>query len=618
MRVKWFSFVRVVGLTLVLSYHFFQNQYTGGFLGVDIFFTFSGYLITALMIDEFGKTGQFRLFSFYKRRFRRIVPPLFLSVILVMPFTLLVNRDYLTNIGRQIAAALGFTTNYFEILTGGSYENKFIPHLFVHTWSLAIEMQFYLVWGLIVFLLGITVRHFVQSRTRALAIFENTVLWSSLLLSIASFATMFLRARGLTDYSQVYFSSITHGYPFFVGSVVGCLAGIKTVRPAFERTIKNWNLSVAVSVMVISSAALIGLGCYLKFDHLQTYQGGLLLSTVLAGLMIYAARILHEKTPNSDEPQLITYIADVSYSVYLFHWPLYVIFSQLMPNLAAVALTVVVSFALSSLSYYVLEPIMIGHTGRWFKHSVTWKQVRVPFMTALVLLIGTTAYATRLAPQMTTLENNLWVGDLYQDVDQMNMHHSMIMAATKPTTQKVNGAGQPVPAGMPKGVSIIGDSVTLGTRSYLGAHVKQSSIDAEGDRTMDLAYKVMKQEQQSGILRQTVVICIGTNALDDYKEQTMNIVHALAPGHRLVLMTPYNAKAAPDWNSSKLATYERTLPAKYPYITIADWETAAAKHPEVFKGTDGVHFGGIHAGDVLYAQVVNSALQQADKTPLKK
>lgn len=154
---------------------------------------------------------------------------------------------------------------------------------------------------------------------------------------------------------------------------------------------------------------------------------------------------------------------------------------------------------------------------------------------------------------------------------------------------------------------------------YLGMLLKKwQSLKIKGDRTMNLAYKVMMNQQRSYTLRQYAVICIGTNALDDYEEQTMKIIHDLEPGHKLILMTPYNARADADWNSSKLAVLERRLPAKYKFITIADWGKIAAQHPEVFKGIDGVHFGGIRAGDILYAKVINQALQGAKHSPVKE
>ena len=116
MRIKWFSLVRITGLLLVLLYHFFQKAFPGGFIGVDIFFTFSGFLITSLLIDEFARSKAIDLRGFLKRRFYRIVPPLVLMVLIVMPFTVLIRKDFVAGIGTQIAAALGFVTNFFEIM----------------------------------------------------------------------------------------------------------------------------------------------------------------------------------------------------------------------------------------------------------------------------------------------------------------------------------------------------------------------------------------------------------------------------------------------------------------------------------------------------------------------
>ena len=116
MRIKWFSFVRITGLLLVLVYHFFKPVLPGGFVGVDVFFTFSGYLITALLIDEFARDTRIGLVAFLKRRFYRIVPPLVGMVLVVTPLALLVRNDFTAGIAQQAAAAVGFVTNYYEIL----------------------------------------------------------------------------------------------------------------------------------------------------------------------------------------------------------------------------------------------------------------------------------------------------------------------------------------------------------------------------------------------------------------------------------------------------------------------------------------------------------------------
>ena len=115
MRINWFSYIRVTGLLLVLVYHFFPSVLPGGFIGVDVFFTFSGYLITALLIDEMSRTHRIDYLGFMRRRFYRIVPPLVLMVLICTPLALLVRNDFIAGIGHQITSVIAFVTNYYEI-----------------------------------------------------------------------------------------------------------------------------------------------------------------------------------------------------------------------------------------------------------------------------------------------------------------------------------------------------------------------------------------------------------------------------------------------------------------------------------------------------------------------
>ncbi|WP_461224120.1 acyltransferase family protein [Lacticaseibacillus suihuaensis] len=632
LRINWFSLVRITGLLLVLTYHFFPHALAGGFIGVDVFFTFSGFLITSLMIDEFASSQAFDLLGFYRRRFYRIVPPLVLAVLVVIPFTALVSPDVITGLGRQVAAALGFVTNYFEIATGGSYETKFIPHLFIHTWSLAVEMHFYLVWGAFVFLLTRFIRR-IGGRPSAMTV--------SLRMGLALFALAFggasavlmnLRAQGLSEYSPVYFSSLTHAFPFFVGAMLATLTGIANRPYWFEAWGRRIHAVPAAFMMLVGALGLLALGLWLRFDALGTYQYGMLLAAGLAVLMIVGARLLHEALAGHREPWLVTFLADTSYSMYLYHWPLFVVFSRLLPTWQAALLTVGLGLVFSSLSYYVVEPVLAGRPAKLGPIRLPGRYLGLPIGALALALAGVAVTTVRLAPVRSQLEQSLWVGSLYQDRDQLADAKAQILAVSapkpkaapatpvKPTVtdyRAYNHHSQAAQNNIPAGVSIIGDSVTLGTREYLGAHVAGASIDAAGDRTMNLAYAVMMAQQKANALREFVVICIGTNALDDYATQIAKVIKDLAPGHKLIFMTPYNREAGPTWNSTKVGELERKLPAKYDWITIADWEQVAGKHPELFAGTDGVHFAGRRQGDILYAQLVNTTLIQAAKQPAK-
>lgn len=608
MRIKWFSLIRVTGLICVLLYHFFQMRYTGGFIGVDIFFTFSGYLITALAIDEFSHKKRFALRDFYYRRVMRILPPLFLMICLVMPFTLLVGKDYITDLTRQVTAALGFATNIFEINTGGTYESRFIPHLFVHTWSLAIEVQFYFVWGFALY--------FLTKVTKSVSQFRKQVFVSSTLLAIGSAVAMYLGSQQMNEFSPIYFSSITHIFPFFIGSMLGAIAGISDLLPAFSKHVaKYWNKWTAALFMSANLIGLFILAYFLRFDQRETYMYGFVIASILAAGAIFFANVLHRKTPNTKEPQIFVYIADISYSVYLFHWPLYVIFSKLYSNWVAALITTVLSVAFASLSYYFLEPLLRGKSVSLFNKQFTFKTILAPFGILVTAGVSFIIFLCLQSPQISSLEQSLLIGGIQQDVGKLDQLHAQ---ATTPKVDKTKTENNNKNSTIPSGTTIIGDSVTLGSRSYLLDHMSDVDIDAEGNRTMNLAYDVLMNQQNSGQLRQNVVMCIGTNSLDDYQEQTQKVIDDLKPGYRLIFITPHDGHADSSYNSYKLGVWERTLPEKYKFITIGDWDEVARKHPEVFEGTDGTHFGGREDAMKLYLECIQDALKRAEKTPVKK
>ncbi len=614
MRIKWFSIVRIIGLFFVLYYHFFENQFPGGFIGVDLFFTFSAFLITGLFFDEFEKSESFDLTSFFHRRFYRIVPPLVFSILIVMPFTLIINRDFLTAIGKQITAALGFVTNYYEIFSGGSYENKFIPHLFIHTWSLAIEIHFYIIWGLILFLLAKRVRKSEGTVNQKIAILRGQVFVVAGSLFLLSFLAMVIGLMIGMDKSVLYFSDLTHIFPFFIGVILASISGVRGLPRKFKEKIEQQSTKQTIGIFIGSLILLLVLGFKLHFDSWVTYVFGMLVASILAATMIFQARILHEKTLDIVEPKGLTFLADISYAMYLYHWPFIIIFGQFVGKVPAALLTVLFSTLFSTLSYYYLEPLLRGKTVPLFfdqskqllgKSKLTLEAIKKPGGAVLGILLVVMTLQIFRAPQNSQLESSLWLSGIQQDADALGTLEATLTSAK--SNQYM----------IPKGVSVIGDSVTLGTREYLLAHVPNSSVDAAGNRKMNEAIEVMKAEIAGKTLREYVVIAVGTNSLDDYKEQTDLLLQTVPEGHRVILMTPHDGSADASYNSEKLAVYERSLVNQYKYVTLADWNTLAKAHPEAFTGTDGTHFGGNEVGGALYAQCINDALKAAEKTPTK-
>lgn len=603
MRIKWFSMVRVTGLLLVLLYHFFQKLFPGGFLGVDVFFTFSGFLITALLIDEFSQSKKIELLAFFRRRFYRIVPPVIVMVLVVMPFTFLIRRDFVAGIGTQIAAVMGFVTNFYEMMTGGSYEAQFIPHLFVHNWSLAVEVHYYLLWGLAVWFLAQYCKTAGQLR-------GSIFLLSSFGLLI-SFLSMFIGSLLGLSFSGLYFSTWTHIYPFFVGSILATLTGIKQMTGLLKKIIRSWSLREACLVFAAGAGLLGVMMLWVKFDSLFTYLLGFLLASLSAAAMILATRILHEKTPDLKEPLVLTVIADTSYGVYLFHWPFYTIFSQLMGNLPAVILTSLLSLAFAGLSFYVIEPIIAGKSPAFLGWDLHFTQLKKVLAMSFVGLLLISLLAIGLAPKIGAFETDMLVNGLHQADTKLNRTKSL---AEKGEASSYNIAD---------GVTIIGDSVTLRASTPLKEVLPDAQVDAQGSRNTAQAREIMSNNAAAGGLLKTVVVATGVNIVFNYEEELNELVKTLPKGHRLILVTPYDGNSDKYDNpvAEKHAQYARELAKKYAYVTIADWNTTAKQHPEIWVGSDHIHFGEdadtIAAGGRLYAQEIQKAVTKAADGPVK-
>ena len=603
MRIKWFSLIRITGLLLVLLYHFFQTIFPGGFFGVDVFFTFSGFLITSLLLEEFGKKRQIDLLGFFKRRFYRIVPPVVLMVLVTMPFTFLVRQDYVAGIGGQIAGVLGFMTNFYELLTGGSYESQFIPHLFVHNWSLAVEVHYYILWGLAVW--------FLSKQSKSNGQLKGMVFLLSAAAFLISFFSMFIGSLMASSYSTVYFSSLTHVYPFFLGSILATVVGVRQTSDLVRQFDRMWNLRQNLLVFGASLLVLLLLTFFVKFTYLFAYLFGFLMASLAAMAMIVAARVLHEKTPNIEEPKVISFLADTSYAVYLFHWPFYIVFSQLLGNLPAVILTIIFSYFFASLSFYVMEPLIAGKTSPIIRKIASLPHIQVISTSTFGILSLLIVVIIALAPQVGDFETDLMVNGFKQA--QTNIGQTKMLAEQAEVSR----------LGIVEGTSLIGDSVALRANTALKEALPDANINAQVSRTTKQANDIMLNNSQNKALLKTVVIATGVNNPEGYKNDLDSLVNNLPKGHHLILVTPYEGDKSKDTYTSveQYANYARELAEKTPYVSIADWNKVSKEHPEIWAGTDQVHFGNdnskLEEGAKLYAETIAAAVKAAQEQSVK-
>lgn len=598
MRIKWLSTIRVIGLAFVLLYHFFIKFFPGGFVGVDLFFTLSGYLTTALLIDEFSQQKTIDIAGFLKRRLYRILPPLVLVILLVLPFALFIRNDFIANIGQQVAATLGFMTNVFEILAGGSYENQFSPHLFLHTWTLAIEVQYYLVWAGLIWYLARTSKSIGQLR--------GTIFLTSVGLFILSFLGMAISSFFTDNLSSIYYSSFTHTFPFFIGGILATISGIGNTTSFFQRIIEQWTRKKALVVFTAAVFVEIILLFTLQFNSIWTYLIGFLLSSLATATMIFSARILHEKTKTINEPKVLLFFANISYGIYLFHWPLLIIFTQLINATIAALLSFIFSTIFATLSFYIFEPFVAGKIGTLFGLSIDITPYRKWIFGFLGFLTICSLGICFFSPKLGTFEQENLISSLYQAQNQLQ--------TTRSAAENAKASGFEIQ----KGVTIFGDSVTVRASNAIQSSLPDVQIDGTVSRNLTEITDLITLYQKNNTLRETVVVALGTNTTDNDQSLLDNLVSHFPKGRRLIFVTPYDGNFNPS-NSISYQTgqYEKELAEKYDYISIADWYQVATENPTIWYNTDLVHFNLETNGAELFAQTLKNAIDKVENGPIK-
>ncbi|HEY8582932.1 MAG TPA: acyltransferase, partial [Capillimicrobium sp.] len=297
--------LRAIAVGAVVLYHAGATWMPGGFLGVDIFFALSGYLITSLLLVEVARNGRVDLKRFWLGRARRLLPAAVLVIALSLLVVALFVPSQLAEARGDAIASLLYVNNWHQILADRSYFEAFgRPSLFQHLWSLAVEEQFYLLWPL---LLGFFLTRLGRQRT----------LWAMLAMTILSLLLMAILYDPDVDPSRVYYGTDTRVAQLLFGAILafgwppGRLTG-QTGRGA--STVLD---AIGLAALALLLWAMLGWEDYDRF----VYQGGLgvvALATVaiIAALVHPASRIgkVFGVAP-------LRWVGQRSYGIYLFHWP---------------------------------------------------------------------------------------------------------------------------------------------------------------------------------------------------------------------------------------------------------------------------------------------------------
>ncbi|MDG1846995.1 MAG: acyltransferase family protein [Acidimicrobiales bacterium] len=361
--------VRAIAVLSVIIYHLNADWLPGGYLGVDIFFVLSGYLITTLLVLEYDKDQRIDLAGFWARRIRRLMPALFIVLSAIALYFALSSSNF-TRIGLRsdLFSALFYVANWNFIAEGQSYFTGFESASYVrHTWSLAIEEQFYLIWPLTVY--GI----FRLQKQKYIPILLSVVIGTSVFLMGFLYTS--------SDPSRAYFGTDTRVHQILLGVT---LAFLLTGR------MREKTLRIGYRLMPVAVAGIILCFIFLKDQASFYYQGGSFL-VALSTVVLIAGLEGGHPVIKLLQTKLLVSIGLISYGLYLWHWPvIQLVGKEIGPSAHApnAIIAVAITFTISTISYrYVEKPVRLMK--KLFKWNISPRIILVslPVVSGLVLII---------------------------------------------------------------------------------------------------------------------------------------------------------------------------------------------------------------------------------------
>lgn len=602
--------LRALAVLAVFFYHAGFLWAVGGFLGVESFFVISGYLITALLLQEYLQTGKLDLPRFWLRRARRLLPALWLLLLAVLPFSAVLAPDSWLRLREDLLAALVYVTNWVYIAREIPYFEQFNrPPLLQHLWSLAVEEQFYLfypplLWGLLV-LQGVRRPHHLQRLLPAFTV-----------LITGSAALMAFLYNPNSDPARVYYGSDTRAAGFLIGAALAVLwqPGRRVDNARSRRVLE-----------IFSGAALLGLlTLYVRLDEFSPllYRGGFVFTALLTGFVILAAAVPQSLLARVLGMLPLRWLGTRSYAMYLWHWVV-MQFNRygLECGLSAwgcAAVNFALTLLLAEISYRLVEnPIRRQGIGAWF---AGWRQrIGLPASVGVLALVGTTAFLSGvyLARQPAPPQRDaaiLWVLP------------SLTPSPTPPPTPSATASSSqllplvpsdlpgalpaPVPGSTPSSTpltlqfTLIGDSVLEGTRSLWEQRLPPQVyvLDAHRSRKLSDLPVLLETLHTEGKLAPVVVLHIGTNRPFDAVEFDDLMKTLLDYGVTRVLWV--NVHRPVPWEATINQRIAEGV-SRWQQAELIDWHAASAAYPGWF-GDDQTHL--TRTGAQAYVELILEAI----------
>jgi peptidoglycan/LPS O-acetylase OafA/YrhL len=568
--------LRAIAVIAVLLYHLGFNWIPGGFLGVDLFFVISGYVITRLLLDSIQRSGGLDLRGFYLARIRRLLPALLFMIVTTALFVGVWAPEAIKRFLTDIPFVLTGTMNWALVYRHQDYFASIgRPPLLQHTWSLAVESQFYLVWPL---LLLLVLRRFGKKRIPGAALAIAAISGAALLL-----LSVRLDAANEQSVSHVYFGTDTHSIGLFLGAALAVSWIPQNLRINVSQRAQDFIDGIGV-------IGLLGLiTCFLFIN--ETDPALYRLAFPLAGIFGCAIIISLVHPASRFAPLLsskpMLWIGERSYAIYLWHW---IIFQITRPSVdlagatwALYALRILIVFALADISLRWVElPIRNGFVESWFRGmKYRTKKVRIQQKSAVLLGLLTILIATSLVSA-----NAITQSSRLQSVLKASLAEPPIVA--RPQVENESG------------IWLTGDSVILGIRYSLDQVEPIGLINARVGRQAAELITVLKHDKIH-MRNSPIILDLGNNNWLTESE-VASVFNEIKDQPQIIIINTAVPRPWRDNNDALIAQYAQ----EYPRASVVDWRKISEGHPEYF-GPDGVHL--VPAGVSVYVSAIRSVLK---------
>ena len=571
--------LRAIAVTAVVLYHLGISWIPGGFLGVDLFFVISGYVITRLILDSINQSSALDLRAFYAARLRRIYPGFLFMVTCTIIFIGVWAPEAIKRFLSDLPYALTGTINWLLVARHQDYfEAIGRPPLLQHTWSLAVELQFYLIWPII---LLTVLKYFGKKNIARIALIIAMVSGTTLF-----FVSLQLDQSNAQQISHIYFGTDTHSLGLFLGSALA----VSWIPQNLSADIEKRAQDVIDGIGVVGLLGLISTFLFIEESNASLYRVAFPLAGIFGCLVIIS--LVH---PASRFAPIIStapfrWVGQRSYGIYIWHW---VIFQVTRPSVdlsgqtwALYLARVLLVLALADISLRWVEiPFRQGLVQDWFR-GMKYRSAKVQLrqkISVISSIIVVLAITSSISVQAINKSDEIAKQVLQQSTQEQQTQDDL---------------------GSTTGLWVTGDSVILGIRSKLEAKEHISLINARVGRQAPELLAVMRVDQNS-VPSSPVVFNLGNN--NALSEATVVEIFEIVKNQPQVIVV--NTAVPRAWKDSNNAIISKVA-SRYSNVKVVDWDRISKGRPELFA-PDGVHLS--PAGSDVYVDLVVSELV---KTPV--